>query len=70
MLPIGGVKEKCIAAHRSGIKVVILPAKNKKDVAEIPKDVRKDLKIHYVEEIEQVLEIALEKTIDVDFVKN
>ncbi len=41
VLPVGGIKEKCIAAHRNGIKNVILPDKNKRDVDEIPEDVRK-----------------------------
>ncbi len=40
VLPVGGIKEKCIAAHRNGIKQVILPVKNKKDIDDIPQDVR------------------------------
>jgi ATP-dependent Lon protease len=43
VLPVGGIKEKCIAAHRNGLRVVILPKKNRKDTTEIPEDVRKDL---------------------------
>ena len=40
MFPVGGIKEKCIAAHRNGIKKVVLPEKNKKDIKEVPKDVQ------------------------------
>jgi len=55
VLPVGGIKEKCIAAHRNGINTLIIPAKNKEDTDDIPKDVAKVLKIHYVTHIEQVL---------------
>ncbi len=48
VLPVGGIKEKCIAAHRNGIKNVILPDKNKKDTDDIPIDVRKEIKFHFV----------------------
>jgi ATP-dependent Lon protease len=60
VLPIGGLKEKLLAAHRGGIKHVIIPEENKKDLAEIPDNVLKKLTIHPVETIEQVLEIALQ----------
>lgn len=69
MLPVGGIKEKCIAAHRNGIHNVILPDKNKKDVDEIPKDVMQVLKIHYVTRVEDALELALEKKVDEKFLK-
>ncbi|MGH2354771.1 MAG: endopeptidase La [Chloroflexota bacterium] len=59
VLAIGGVKQKALAAHRSGIKTLILPAQNKKDLPEIPQDVRKGLKIVWVERVDQVLERAL-----------
>lgn len=59
VLPIGGLKEKLLAAHRGGIKHVIIPEENKKDLVEIPENVLKKLTIHCVETIEQVLEIAL-----------
>lgn len=59
VLEIGGVKEKVIAAHRAGIRMVILPKNNKKDLEDIPKDVTKDLKFHFVEHMDEVLKIAL-----------
>lgn len=59
VLPIGGVKEKILAAIRAGIKEVILPDKNQKDVNEIPVHCLKDLQIHYVSTAQEVLQIAL-----------
>ena len=59
VLPIGGLKEKLLAAHRGGIKHVIIPEENKKDLTEIPDNVLRKLTIHPVNTIEQVLEIAL-----------
>jgi len=59
VLPIGGVKEKLLAAIRAGIKEVILPEKNQKDVKEIPEHYLKDLQIHYVSTVQEVLKIAL-----------
>ncbi len=59
VLPIGGLKEKLLAAHRGGIKQVIIPAENEKDLAEIPKNILRKLEIHPVSEIDEVLEIAL-----------
>jgi ATP-dependent Lon protease len=60
VLPIGGVKEKALAAQRAGIKRVILPARNEGDVAEIPEHERADLEFVYVDRIEDTLEVALE----------
>lgn len=60
VLPIGGVKQKSLAAHRSGIKTLILPAQNKKDLPDIPKDVRKGIRIVWVEKVDEVLQRALE----------
>ena len=60
VLPIGGLKEKLLAAHRGGIKVVIIPAENEKDLAEVPDNVTKGLTIKPVKWIDEVLEIALE----------
>ncbi len=59
VLEIGGVKEKVIAAHRAGIRTVILPKNNKKDLEDIPKDVTSDLTFHFVEHMDEVLKIAL-----------
>jgi ATP-dependent Lon protease len=61
VLPIGGLKEKLLAAHRGGIKTVLIPEENAKDLAEIPDNVKNKLEIIPVKWIDQVLEIALEK---------
>jgi len=63
VLEIGGVKEKVIAAHRAGIKTLILPKNNKKDLEDIPKSVLDDLSFHFVEHMDEVLKIALAKPI-------
>ncbi len=60
VLPIGGLKEKLLAAHRGGIKHVIIPQENMKDLADIPDNILKKITIHPVDTIEQVLEIALQ----------
>ena len=59
VLPIGGVKEKVTAAHRSGIKEIILPEHNRKDLEDVPKNVAKDLKFYFAKEIKDVLKVAL-----------
>jgi ATP-dependent Lon protease len=59
VLPIGGVKEKVLAAHRAGIKKVILPEKNRKDLEEVPENVRKLLEFHFVSRMEEVIDLAL-----------
>jgi ATP-dependent Lon protease len=59
VLPIGGLKEKLLAAHRGGLTVVIIPDENEKDLAEIPKNIKQSLDIRPVRWIDQVLEIAL-----------
>jgi ATP-dependent Lon protease len=59
VLPVGGVKEKVLAAHRAGMKVIILPRDNERDVEEIPQYVQDDLKFHYVDHMDQVLGLAL-----------
>jgi ATP-dependent Lon protease len=61
VLPIGGLKEKLLAAHRGGIKIVLIPEENRKDLAEIPKNIQEDLDIRPVKWIDQVLEMALER---------
>ncbi len=63
VLEIGGVKEKVIAAHRAGLKTIILPKNNKKDLEDIPKYVLKDLKFVFVEHIDEVLKVALKKSL-------
>jgi len=60
VLPIGGVKEKLLAAHRAGIKVFILPEKNKRDLIDIPKEVLDTVEIKTVDNVDQVLRIALQ----------
>ena len=61
VLPIGGLKEKLLAAHRGGVKTVIIPQKNERDLKEIPEDILKGLEIKPVSKISEVLEIALLK---------
>jgi ATP-dependent Lon protease len=61
ILPIGGVKEKVLAAHRAGIKMVLLPEDNKKDIEDIPAAVRKKIQFQLVSHMDQVLDIALQK---------
>jgi ATP-dependent Lon protease len=60
VLPIGGLKEKILAAIRAGIKTVIIPAQNEKDLVDIPKTILKKVKIITVKEVEEVMKIALE----------
>ena len=59
VLPVGGIKEKILAAHRAGIKTVILPKENEKDLKDIPESVKEDLEILRVEAMDEVLSIAL-----------
>jgi ATP-dependent Lon protease len=66
VLPIGGVREKVLAAHRAGIKVVILPEKNMKDLVDVPKTARAELKIIPVMHVDQVLEVALSPEVVVE----
>jgi ATP-dependent Lon protease len=61
VLPIGGIKEKTLAAHRAGIKRVILPERNKADLEEVPKEVRDELEFVNVHKLDEVLEAALER---------
>ncbi|WP_107852785.1 endopeptidase La [Oceanimonas marisflavi] len=61
VLPIGGLKEKLLAAHRGGIKRVVIPAENERDLEEIPENVKGDLEIHPVRWVDEVLELALEQ---------
>jgi ATP-dependent Lon protease len=61
VLPIGGLKSKILAAHLSGAKMIILPRKNEKDLRDIPEEIRKQMKLVLVDNIEQVLETALRR---------
>ncbi|MCK4337614.1 MAG: endopeptidase La, partial [Candidatus Aminicenantes bacterium] len=63
VLPIGGIKEKLLAAHREGFRSVILPAENKPDLKDVPKNIKEDMTIHFVENINEVLKIALVKPV-------
>ncbi|MBC7798815.1 MAG: endopeptidase La, partial [Pyrinomonadaceae bacterium] len=66
VLPIGGLKEKLLAAHRFGLKTIIVSKDNEKDLADVPDEVRKDLTVHFVDTIDEVLILALEKQCPVD----
>jgi ATP-dependent Lon protease len=61
VLPVGGIKEKVLAAHRAGIKRIILPKANEKDLKEVPQEVRGDLTFIFVERIEEVLPSAFDQ---------
>ena len=61
VLPVGGVKEKVLAAHRAGVKVLVLPKWNKKDLEDVPAKVKREITFHFVDEMMEVLKIALEK---------
>jgi ATP-dependent Lon protease len=60
VLPIGGLKEKLLAAHRAGIFEVILPKENEKDLSEVPENLRNAMKLHFADSMDEVLAIALE----------
>jgi ATP-dependent Lon protease len=63
VLPIGGVKEKLLAAHRMGLRTIILPKDNEKDLSEIPQEILSSLQLHFVETMDEVLQVALERLI-------
>jgi len=63
VLPIGGMKEKCLAALRAGIDTVVLPERNRKDLEDIPEEIRKHLTFHFVKEMHEVLKLALGVTL-------
>jgi ATP-dependent Lon protease len=63
VLPIGGLKEKVMAAHRQGIHEIILPKDNEKDLPDIPENIRKDMSLHFVTSMDEVLKLALEREI-------
>lgn len=68
VLPVGGIKEKIIAAHRAGVTEVILCRKNQKDLREVPEEIKKDMEFHFVENVNEVLKIALDVELP-EFVK-
>lgn len=61
VLEIGGVKEKVIAAHRAGLRELILPKNNEKDLVKVPEKIKRDIAFHFVDHVDQVVEIALKK---------
>jgi ATP-dependent Lon protease len=61
VLPVGGIKEKVLAAHRAGIRTILLPKWNKKDIEDIPPKVRREVTFHFVDEMMDVLKFALDK---------
>ena len=61
VLPIGGLKEKLLAAHRAGIKKVLIPVENKKDLMEVPKTILENIEIIPVKNVDEVIKIALTK---------
>ena len=63
VLGIGGVKEKVVAAHRAGLKTVVLPEENRPDLEEIPAEVRRDLKLELVGHMDQVLNLGLQRDV-------
>ena len=63
VLPIGGVKQKLLAAHRAGITTVLIPQRNEPDLDDVPEDVRAELTVHPVSDVRQVLELALEPAV-------
>ncbi len=63
VLPIGGLKEKLLAAHRHGIREAVLPKDNEKDLPDIPENIRREMKLNFVESMDEVLKIALEREI-------
>ena len=60
VLPVGGIKEKLLAAHRAGIREVLIPARNEPDLEEVPKEVRAEMKVHLVKRVDEVLPLVLE----------
>jgi len=64
VLPIGGLKEKLMAAHRQGIRVVVVPKDNEKDLPDIPDVIKAEMKLNFVESMDEVLKIALERELE------
>jgi ATP-dependent Lon protease len=62
VLPVGGLKEKTLAAKRMGIKTVVIPKRNRKDLEDIPKYIKKDMEFIFAETMDDVLKVSLKKT--------
>ena len=60
ILPVTGIKEKCLAAHRAGLKHILVPKRNEPDMEDVPKEVRKDLEVHYVSRLDEILPLVLD----------
>jgi len=63
VLPVGGIKEKVLAARRAGIKRIILPKNNEKDLEDVPENIKNDMQYHFISRIDEAVKIALEKAI-------
>ena len=61
VLKVGGIKEKCLAAHRAGIKHIVLPKRNAPDLDEVPDEIMKELEVHLVSKVDEVLTLALQE---------
>ena len=61
VLPVGGIKEKVLAAKRAGIDTVILPSRNEKDLEDVPEQVKKNMRFHFVQRMDQVIQLALKE---------
>jgi ATP-dependent Lon protease len=66
ILPVSGIKDKVLAAHRGGIRMVIMPARNERDLEDVPDEIRQDLEIHLVSRIDEVLPLVLAPPSDSD----
>ena len=62
VLPVGGIKEKVLAAHRSGVKEVVLPKRNEKNLVDVPEEIRKKIDFRFVDAAGEMLEVAFEKS--------
>ena len=60
VLPVGGIKEKLLAAHRAGIRTILMPARNESDLENVPADVLGELKIHLIKRVDEILALVLE----------
>jgi len=60
VLPVGGIKEKVLAARRAGIQTIILPGRNRKDLVDVPEEAKKDLRFEFADKIDQVLDVAMD----------